>query len=120
MPKKKPADLEPEEGEASLTADPKLHGIAAAALLLLGDLTGDQQIDVLRAIVKPGVTVLEPGNKVRETMAQAWQQAEDAVGAVDGSSGLGHLAAQNAANTIKRLRDTVRRAAQSLGVRPDW
>lgn len=117
MAKKKPRSAEEATGEyPSLTADPSLHGIAAAALLLMGDLTADQQVDVLRAIAKPGVTIMEPDAPMKRVLTEALYQAQEAVGAVDGTSGLGRIAAQNAANTVKLVRDAVRRAAQYAGV----
>lgn len=103
--------------EASLTADPKLHHIAAAALLLLGDLTEDQQVDVMRAVAKPGITILDPMAPLKSHLERAYLLAEEAVGAVDGSSGLGRIAAANASTVVKALRDAVRMAGHIVGVR---
>ncbi len=108
-----------EEPVVSLTADPSLHPIAAAALLLMGDLTADQQVDVFRAVAKPGVTVLEADNALKSLVGQALYRVGEASGIVDGSSGLGALAAKNASGWILGARETLKSAARILGAKPE-
>lgn len=100
---------------------PKLSEYVAALQLLLSDLDTDSRGFVMREAF-PNIVVMATGDRadrVCRTLASASYYVSAAASLVDGSSGLGAVAAANAAGRIARAKGNLKEALRLLNIREE-
>lgn len=98
---------------------PPLTDLVAALHLLLSDLDTDSRAFVLREAF-PNLLLIEKGEKAEQAsrcIIHAEGYIKGAKSIVDGSSGLGHIAAVNAAAQISEADKNLRAAMNLLRIR---
>jgi hypothetical protein len=98
---------------------PKLSEYVAALQLLLSDLNADSRAFVLQEAF-PDIVLLATGDRAvraRSTIASAGYYLNAAASLVDGSSGLGAVAATNAAGKIASAKGNLQEAMRLLSIR---
>ena len=93
----------------------QVKGIIGALQLLLGGKRGEDKAALIRHAF-PGLIVSADFNEMRVKLFQHLTLIEAALGIVDGSSGLGALAAKDANHQIRAIRDSLFSLANFLEI----
>lgn len=103
-------------GKYPLTGEPELEGIAGALVLLLADLPPLAQLIVVRAAVDPSIIVSMGHVNLNHAVQAMGAEVSNLEGYLDGTSGLGRIAAQNAHEHVKLLKSYLTNLQLTLNV----